>query len=86
MSYLRIKAYRLSTAGSRIQPKRFRLINKYGLDFYKKLVVYLLEKNVRTWLNIEMGGEGGRLSHAVKNNNMINTVSRFFLPSMDPVR
>ena len=33
-----------------------------------------------------LGGEGGgRISHSVKNNKMINTVSRLFVPCMDPV-
>ena len=44
------KAYRFSTAWSRVQPEGFGKVNQAGIDFYKRLVDSLLEHNIEPWL------------------------------------
>ena len=50
MSELGAKAYRFSTAWSRVQPEGFGKVNQAGIDFYKRLVDSLLEHNIEPWL------------------------------------
>ena len=50
MKDLGAKAYRFSTAWSRVQPEGFGKVNKAGIDFYKRLVDSLLENNIEPWL------------------------------------
>ena len=50
MVELGVDAYRFSTAWSRIQPKGFGAVNQEGINFYKRLIDVLLEKNIEPWL------------------------------------
>ena len=50
MMELGAKAYRFSTAWSRIQPEGFGAVNQAGIDFYKSLIDFLLKNNIEPWL------------------------------------
>lgn len=50
MSELGVKAYRFSTAWTRILPNGIGRVNKKGLDFYDRLVDELLKKNIEPYV------------------------------------
>ena len=50
MVELGAKAYRFSTAWSRVQPEGFGEVNQAGIDFYNRLLDSLLEHNIEPWL------------------------------------
>ena len=50
MVELGARAYRFSTAWSRVQPEGFGKVNQAGIDYYKRLADSLLENNIEPWL------------------------------------
>lgn len=52
MASIDVKAYRLSTAWTRILPDGKGKVNQKGLDFYSRLVDRLLEKGITPYVNL----------------------------------
>lgn len=52
LKQLNFKAFRFSTAWSRILPNGIGPINQKGIDFYNQLIDELLENNIVPWLTI----------------------------------
>ncbi len=52
LKQLKFKAFRFSTAWSRILPNGIGQINPKGIDFYKQLIDELLANNIEPWLTI----------------------------------
>ena len=52
MSQLKMTGYRFSTSWSRVMPKGKGEVNAKGLDYYKRLVDALLEKNIDPYITL----------------------------------
>ena len=52
MRELGVNAYRFSVSWSRVLPEGRRLVNRCGLHFYQRLVVALLEQDIRPMVTL----------------------------------